>query len=297
MKQHIDSSSSPDTMSEKLVFLVGPPRSGTTWLQGILANHPNIGTAQESHLFNHFLQPMMSKWNEMVAFDDGRGGIGLPTYLTEEEFICMTRDTAHRVYSSVPEYHSNPLFLDKTPDHIRCIADIRRVFPNAKFVVLLRKPEDVIESLLNASKSWGKNWAPSSIFSAVRTFQYFFSVPGTDDLILNDSSLCVVRYEALKESPAATLNTVLSYLDQSVDSATMANMIKKPHELRKYGESAISSGTSVEEPKNFARKKKGKLSWLQKIIVRIALAKHSKLYGYSQPSISTVEHERVSSAT
>ena len=33
----------------RLVFLVGLPRSGTTWLQKLLGNHPQIGTAQESH--------------------------------------------------------------------------------------------------------------------------------------------------------------------------------------------------------------------------------------------------------
>jgi len=133
---------------KKLVFLVGPPRSGTTWLQGLLANHPSIGTAQESHLFNHFIQPMQDKWNEMLLFDDGRGGIGMPAYLTESDFFELKRRIAIDVYSKVPEFDMNDLFLDKTPDHIRCIEEIRNLFPGAKIILLLREPEDVIESLL-----------------------------------------------------------------------------------------------------------------------------------------------------
>ena len=275
----------------KLVFLVGPPRSGTTWLQGMLANHPDIGTAQESHLFNHFLQPMMKTWNELLEFDDGRGGIGLPAYLTEEEFIDTIRDTAQRVYSNVPEFHANKLFLDKTPDHIRCIEDIRKVFPEARIIVLLRKPEDVIESLISAARSWGRNWAPSSVFSAVRTYRYFFSVPGTDQLLLEDPNLCVVRYEELKASPKSTLKTVLDYLNSSVDDDVLQRMVSEKHGLRKYGEFARRSGVDVVEPENFARKKKGNLSWLQKLIISVALSKHAKVYGYSEKPVSKPDTE------
>lgn len=297
MSQQTNVPDSTDSIDEKLVFLVGPPRSGTTWLQGILANHPNIGTAQESHLFNHFLQPLMRKWDELLEFDDGRGGIGLPAYLTEEQFVGMMRDTARTVYSSVPEYDATSLFLDKTPDHIRCIEDIRKVFPDARIVVLLRKPEDVIESLMNAAKSWGKNWAPGSVFKAVRTFQWFFSAPGTEDRLLRDPSLCVIRYENLKASPVNTLNTVLNYLNEPVDDATLQKMISTRHTLHKYGESALRSGVEVEEPENFARKKKGSLSWFQKKFVSLALAKHSKIYGYANHTEASQDTELLRSQT
>jgi len=265
----------------KLVFLLGPPRSGTTWLQGLLANHPDIGTAQESHLFNHFLQPMINTWNDLLQFDDGRGGIGLPAYLTEEEFMNTLRDTAQRIYSSVPEYHNHKIFLDKTPDHIRCIEDIRKVFPDAPIIVLLRNPADVIESLLSASKSWGKNWAPKSVVSAVRKYKYFFSTPGTGKLILEDPSLCVIRYENLKAEPENTLRTVFTYLNFAVDDQSLDRIINKTHSLRKYGEFALRSGRNVEEPTQFARVKKDKLTWLQRKVIAISLSKHSKAYGFT----------------
>ena len=271
-------------IDKKMVFLVGPPRSGTTWLQGILSNHPEIGTAQESHLFNHFLQPMINSWKHILTFEDGRGGIGLPAYLTEDDFLELLRDTAERVYSNVPEYNENKLFLDKTPDHLRCIADIRSVFPDARIIVLLRKPEDVIESILNAAESWGQNWAPKSTFFAIRKYQYFFSSPGTEELLLSDPGICVVRYESLKACPTTTLKTILKYLNSPVDDRTLQTMLHQGFTLHKYGEFGELSGIEVKEPATFARKKKGSLHWLQKRLISLLLANHSKSYGFSVDS-------------
>ena len=40
---------------EDLLFIVGSPRSGTTWLQLLLAGHPEVATRGETHLFEHFV--------------------------------------------------------------------------------------------------------------------------------------------------------------------------------------------------------------------------------------------------
>lgn len=44
------------------IFIVGAPRSGTTWLQLMLARHPAISTCQETHLFSSYLGPMHKAW-------------------------------------------------------------------------------------------------------------------------------------------------------------------------------------------------------------------------------------------
>jgi hypothetical protein len=41
------------------VFLVGCPRSGTTWVQRLLACHPGIATGQESNLFEMYIGPQL----------------------------------------------------------------------------------------------------------------------------------------------------------------------------------------------------------------------------------------------
>ncbi|MBI3001835.1 MAG: sulfotransferase, partial [Deltaproteobacteria bacterium] len=41
------------------MLIVGCPRSGTTWLQRLLASHPKIITGQESHVFDNYVGPQM----------------------------------------------------------------------------------------------------------------------------------------------------------------------------------------------------------------------------------------------
>jgi hypothetical protein len=49
---------SPSSQMRRYVFVVGSPRSGTTWLQLLLAQHPAVATHQETHLFHNYLGPL-----------------------------------------------------------------------------------------------------------------------------------------------------------------------------------------------------------------------------------------------
>jgi len=267
------------TGPDQMVFLVGPPRCGSTWLQSMLGNHPDIGTLQESHLFNHFLGSMMDSWDHMAAFDDGRGGIGLPAYVTRDVFDQLLTHFATDIFSSVPEFHQ-PIFLDKTPDHIRHLDQIKRIFPEAKVIVLLRKPEDVIESLMSAGQDWGKNWAPKSVLKAVHQYRYFFNTGAEKFARSNENNVYVTRYEQLKENPEVVLHEILNYLSLEHTESTLKSMTEQPCVLRKYGEFGGPSGSEVIEPEGFARKKKGKLNYLQRGIVNMALWRHRHALGY-----------------
>ena len=56
-----------------LVFLVGCPRSGTTWLQRLLAGHPDVHTGQESNLFKDYISPQMRAFEAGLAGPPGAG--------------------------------------------------------------------------------------------------------------------------------------------------------------------------------------------------------------------------------
>ncbi len=74
---------------KKLVFVVGAPRSGTTWLQLLLAQSSNVATAQETHLFSGYLKSMLSSWDRDEATIGGRRQIGLPTLYPRREFVDL----------------------------------------------------------------------------------------------------------------------------------------------------------------------------------------------------------------
>jgi len=146
---------------KQLVFLVGAPRSGTTWLQLLLSRSPSVATAQETHLFNLFLRPLVDKWNL-----DRRAGepVGLTKVLSDEEFHALLRGASGFVFAKIAQ--SKPaatVVLEKTPNHVSCWREILDVWPEAHFIHMIRDPRSVVASLRVASKTWASQWAPSRI--------------------------------------------------------------------------------------------------------------------------------------
>lgn len=260
----------------QLVFLVGLPRSGTTWLQKLLGNHPDIGTAQESHLFNHFLGSQITAWDHMIAFEDGRGGIGVPAYQEEGEFFDMLQRQVNEVLSKSEQYKKGSVFVEKTPDHIRHIMDIQRVLPDARIILMMREPADIIESMLSAGSGWGRHWAPGSLLSAIRLCYYFSSKAKADYKEADQSKIHVLRYEDLKKDTAGALRSLLEFIQVDAGNDSIEKMQNSKFELHRYGEFArIAGSTLVKEPEGFARKKKGSLNYFQRLIIKATIGQDS----------------------
>ena len=79
------------------IFIVGSPRSGTTWLHRLLAEHPDLACPPELHLFSDFLVPCETQWSASVErnrirHDAGAHGNGLDELLDREAFLAWMRD-------------------------------------------------------------------------------------------------------------------------------------------------------------------------------------------------------------
>src|SRR5918911_501808 len=77
---------------ENLVCVVGCPRSGTTWVQRLLAAHPSVRTGQESDVFDIYVGPQLRAWRrELDPTSSGRGGVGLACYFDDQGFVQALR--------------------------------------------------------------------------------------------------------------------------------------------------------------------------------------------------------------
>src|SRR5581483_10976834 len=75
-----------------LVFVVVCPRSGTTWVQRLLASHPCVHTGQESDVFDIHIGPQLQAWRrELEVGSSGRGGVGLGCYFRDAEFVSILK--------------------------------------------------------------------------------------------------------------------------------------------------------------------------------------------------------------
>src|SRR5438128_3132184 len=83
----------PWTHAVEPVFLVGCARSGTTWLQAMLACHPAIHTGPETHFFSSFHPVELEFWRAK----DRR--LGLSEYLGQDAFYGLIGDSFWRTVS------------------------------------------------------------------------------------------------------------------------------------------------------------------------------------------------------
>ena len=265
---------------KQLVFLVGFQRSGTTWVQKVLGAHPEIGTAQESHVFDQLIGPAVRHWEKVLSVDIGRGGVGLPAYLTQDEFDKLNRELVERVLSRADEYRDKPVFLEKTPDHIRYIDVIQRLYPEAKLVMMVRRPEDAVESMLAAGRDWGRHWAPRSVLRAAWRWRRAIKEGMAQlDGVAADQKL-LIRYEDMRSNPQAVIQEILEFIGVDASPEIAAQLCESPAELNKYGHFACINGHSVQEPEAFRRERKGKLSCIQNLMVHLISREYARQFGY-----------------
>jgi hypothetical protein len=196
--------------SKSICFLIGAPRSGTTWLQRLLQAHPDICGGEESHFFRLFT-PAIRDAGIWEAED--RRDLGPLAYIDRQTYDGAIRDVWAKVFD--PLYQDHPqarVHLEKTPEHALCIPQIVQLFPNAKFVFLLRDSRAVTSSLLHASTDWGHHWAPDTARTAAATWRRYTRVALKWHKNNPDHPFHTVRYEDLVADTEGQLDQILRFV-------------------------------------------------------------------------------------
>ena len=113
------------------VFLVGFPRSGTTLLDTMLMSHPQVEVLEEE-------PPLRTAMQLLPSFAD------LPTLLDED--IRAARDLYFDTVATLREIAPGKLLVDKNPLTMNLLPFVRRMFPQARVILALRQPCDVVLS-------------------------------------------------------------------------------------------------------------------------------------------------------
>ena len=126
----------PPRDKQSPVFVVGFPRSGTTLLEQMLDAHPDF-CAMDERAFIHDLTERMNLVSQPypAALAD----------LTETEAEQLRSVYASMVRKVVPDLGARRL-VDKNPLNMLCLPMIARLFPEARIILCLRHPCDVLLS-------------------------------------------------------------------------------------------------------------------------------------------------------
>lgn len=214
-------------MSKKFtgpLFLVGMPRSGTKLLRALLNEHPLIEiTKFETEFFPYWVK----KWPSFGELSDFNNFIAFYNNVTKSLYFfyycklnnnvidpkkwfesCLDYSPAGvfealvRHNTNVP-FGSDKIWGDKSPSYIRHLPLLKRNFPKAKIIHIIR---DVRDYCLSINKAWGKNM----IRAAQRWVDDITKARNDAKEFLED--YLEVRYEDLLDSPEQELRRICNFI-------------------------------------------------------------------------------------
>ena len=247
----------------KLVVVGGCPRSGTTWLQLLLAQHPDVATCNETYLFV-YIDNLHQRWEQEHRSSQVRS-VGLSHVLSGHEFYELCRNFAVSVVTKIQERRPGAqVVMEKDPGNILRGELILRLFPDAYFLHVVRDPRSVVSSLLAAWSGWGKSWAPRSVVTAARRWQE--AIEAGDRLAKSTDRYRVVRYESLLSNGPDELAKILSWLEltQSADFPARAIEVCQIDRLRTASAETFAPWALEKEPEAFFRRGEAE-SWRREL--------------------------------
>jgi len=139
-------------MQERLIFLIGAPRSGTTLLARMMGAHSAIYQRAEPHLITPIAHLGFYGNVQKAPYDPFNAEQAIHEFVAalprgEEDYLDALRaytDTLYaRMLATVP---GKRFFLDKTPAYALVLPFLTRLYPGAHYVVLTRHPLAVLSS-------------------------------------------------------------------------------------------------------------------------------------------------------
>ncbi len=245
---------------ESPVFVIGAPRSGTTWLQRLLATPPQIVSGQETNLFDKYIEPLDAMFARQVRQLRTLPRVkGLPTLLSQDYFDGLMRTLVQQTYAELGRRKpSATVVVDKNPAHTLHVPRIRRLLPRARFVHIVRDGRDVAASMVAASSGWGSYWAPSRVAAAADWWRVH--VVAARQAGYDDGSFLEISYEDLRAHGPATLRRVFDFVGVPVSEAEAVDLLARqsrpdePDPLIWGGEVlTLNDGRPPHEPEGFVR--------------------------------------------
>jgi len=113
------------------IFLIGFPRSGTTFLDTILRSHPLIEVIEEQFM----VEQLINSLNQLP-----NGGLEGLKEIENDQLKKIRKTYFESLESQIQNKNNTKFYIDKLPLNIIHVGEIIRIFPNAKFIVSLRHP-------------------------------------------------------------------------------------------------------------------------------------------------------------
>ncbi len=239
------------------VFIVGMPRSGTKLMRALLNQHPRISiTLAESHFIPYFIRvfgdpPPFHTEADLrhfvnqfcrTTFFRGMHRAGY-RFNTQEFLATVDRRSWPAIFEHIFRHFGSKadrpdvIWGDKTPGYINHMPLLQQLYPQAKFLHMIRDPRDYC---LSVKKSWGKSLYRAAYRwkDTIETARYAGEQLGANYL--------EVLYEDLLYDPNQIMHTVAKFLECPYHES-MVTLGKSPED---FGETKGQYGIVKDNTKN-----------------------------------------------
>lgn len=207
-------------MNSNLVFICGFPSSGTDLLKNIMNAHSDVSISGEFPFLPKIAKNYSSK---IAALEVSKVIAELKELDVYDNFDNSSLDTSQ--FGKKPEYLLSEIYAsmltnstvtwkgNKTPQNTENIDILKALFPDAKFILIVRDIRDVC---LSATKKWGKNknlWAAKWNQRMQKGYDLLNNL-GTNEFL-------IIKYEDLLKDLECEAQKICSFLNVEYQSSML----------------------------------------------------------------------------
>ncbi len=283
------------------LFVFGMPRSGTKLLRDLLNRNEKISIpVAESNFIPYFVGKYGFDFD--LSLEKNRQKIykefihtsyyfflkQLSIKFEEEEFLYSG---GIKRWADLFEYllrkggqcldKKEVIFGDKTPGYIRHILLLKKLFPQCKFIHIIRDPRDFALSL---RKAWKKN-----IYRAAERWQETLERLDKDKQNMGEEDISVVYYEEMLEHPEQVMRRLCFFLGVGYTP----DMLRLEKSWEFYGDARSKTEiVRFNKEKYLKELKEKEIKRIEEIVYFTAL-KHSYKINFARKPVSLKKHEKM----
>jgi hypothetical protein len=205
-----------------MFFIVGSARSGTTLLRMMLNAHPDVAVPPESRFVVELYRSDEVRVEDFLArlaahrrwvswdtpIEDVRAQLAGATTVSYPEAI-------EAAFMAFAQSRNKKRYGDKTPRYIEDLPLLARLWPDSRFVHLVRDGREVALSYADVP------FGPSTVAKAAALWKERVSTGMKQGRPLGDERYLEMRYERLLANPEQEVEVLCSFLDLNFDPAML----------------------------------------------------------------------------
>ncbi|MCK9523313.1 MAG: sulfotransferase [Proteobacteria bacterium] len=226
-------------MQNKMIFVIGSPRSGSTMFQRMLGSHSAIYTHPEPHIISPLAHLGYYENVDKAPYDHINAALAIREYVAdlpgqEDDYLDACRAYLDILYGRMLDKSGQQMMLDKTPANALVLPFLRKVYPDAHYIVLTRHPLAIFCSY--ADSFFEGDYDAALNFNNILG-RYVPAMAGF--LRTPPARMHHVRYEDLVAQPETKMAEIFAFLGLP-NEADAVNYGAREHVVKSFGDPKAS---------------------------------------------------------